>query len=211
MLKAKPVRYEPYEPRPVQGPLERVRADEVLTTSDIRSRLAARERSATERLAALRDEVTTLDDLTVAGRPLLDHVRAHPLGAVGAAVVAGAAIGALTGVLGRAFRRDEDEQEGVMRLLTQSVLDEAARRAALGEDPARALERVARRRAPVVQYTPAGPTAPGPIRQSFDLAIKSALGFGVKAGMDALTKQLTGKPEVIQATKEASENPPRPE
>ncbi len=131
------------------------------------------------------------------------------LGAVGAAVAAGAAVGLLSGLLGRALRREEDEQEGVMRLLTHSLLDEAARRAARGEDPKRALERVARRRAPVVQYTPAPPASPGAVRQSFDLALKSALGFGVKAGMDLLTKQLTGKPEVIQAAKEAAENPPR--
>ena len=210
MLKAKPVRYEPFEPRPVEAPLERVRAEEVLTTADIRSRLAARERSVTDRLSSLRDEVTTLDDLTFAGRPLLDHVRAHPARAVVVAVVAGAAVGALGGLLGRALRSEDDEQEGVMHLLTQSVIDEAARRAALGEDPQRALERVARRRAPMVQYTPAAPAGPGPIRQSLDLAIKSALGFGMKAAMDTLTKHLTGKPEVIQAAAEAAENPPRP-
>jgi hypothetical protein len=207
MLKSKPVRYEPYEPKLVERTPERVRAEEVLTSTEIRERLAARERSVGDRLASLREEVTTLDDITVAGRPLLDHVRARPAHAVVTAAVSGALVGAAAGLIARAFRSDEDEREEVMRLLSDSVVDEAARRAARGEDPARALERVARRRAPMVQYTAPGPSH-GTIRQTFDLALKSALGFAVKAGMDALTKQLTGKPEVLQAAREATENPP---
>jgi hypothetical protein len=207
MLKSKPVRYEPYEPRPATAP-ERVRAEEVLTSTEIRERLAARERSVGDRLAALRDEVTTLDHFTVAGRPLMDHVRAHPVRALVTAAAAGAFVSVAAGLIGRAFQGEEDEQEGVMRLLTASVIDEAARRAALGEDPARALERVARRRAPMVQYTPPAPAPHGTVRQTFDVALKSALGFAIKAGMDALTKQITGKPEVIAAAREAGENPP---
>lgn len=206
MLKSKPVPYESFELKPVE-PAEPVRAEEVLSMSDIRQRLAARERSAVERLAALRSEVTTFDDLTVAGRPLLDHVRAHPFSAVLGAAAMGAAAGALSRLLGRAMRSEVDEREGVMQMMTTSIIDEAARRAAIGEDPERALKRVIRRRAPLIQYSPPSPAPHGAVRQSFDVAFKAALGVGAKAAMDALTQRLTGKPEVFKAAMEAGENP----
>ena len=76
-------------------------------------------------------------------------------------------------------------------------------RVALGGDPERSLKRVIRRRAPLVNYRPPDPEPAGPIRQSFDLAVKSAVGFGLKAGLDMLTKQLTGKPEVMEAVAES--------
>jgi hypothetical protein len=206
MLKSKPVAYESFELRPIE-PAEPVRAEEVLSMSDIRSRLEARERSAAGRIAALRSEVTTLDDITLAGRPLLDHVRAHPIGAVLGAAAIGTAAGMVAGLVGRAMRGETDEREGLMQMMTTSIIDEAARRAAIGEDPERALKRVIRRRAPLIQYSPPAPTPQGPIRQSFDVAFKAALGVGAKAAMDALTRRLTGKSDVIQAAVEAGENP----
>jgi len=207
MLKARPVPYEPFEPH-LPAPAEPVRAEEVLTLSEIRERLAARERSVGDRLSALRAEVTRIDDVTIAGRPALDHVRAHPVGALASAVAVGALVGVVAGLLGRAMRGEEDEQESVMRMLTTSVVDDAARRVALGDDPQRALQRVVRRRAPMVSYTPPAPAAAGAIRSSFDMALKSAVGFGLKAGLDMLTKQLTGKPEVLGAVSDASESGP---
>jgi hypothetical protein len=206
MLKSKTPPYESFELRPLE-PVEPIRAEEVLSMSDIRSRLAARERSVTERLASLRSEVTTLDDITLAGRPLLDHVRSHPIGAVLGAAAVGASVGVLAGLLSRISRAELDEREGLMQLMASSIIEEAARRAALGENPERALERVVRRRAPLIQYAPPSPEPRGTIRQSFDVAFKAALGVGAKAAMDALTQRLTGKPEVFKAAMEAGENP----
>ena len=49
-------------------------------------------------------------------------------------------------------------------------------------------------------------SAHGADRETFDLAVKSALGFAVKAGMDQLSKRLTGTPEVFAAARESGEN-----
>jgi ElaB/YqjD/DUF883 family membrane-anchored ribosome-binding protein len=208
MLKSKPVPYEPFTPKPVERREEE--KPEVLTSDEIRLRLAAREKSIREHVAALKTEVTSVEDVTVAGRPVLGHVRAHPLEAVGIAAASGAAVGLLVGALRRALSRPEEESEEALtiRLLVTSLLDDAAERVARGEDANGALRRAASRHAPTIYYAPnTGHTAKGTLRETFDLALKSALGFGVKAGMDLLTKRLTGTPEVFTAAKEASENP----
>jgi hypothetical protein len=113
----------------------------------------------------------------------------------------------LSGLLRRAMSGEVDEREGLMQMMTTSIIDEAARRAAIGEDPERALKRVIRRRAPMIQYSPPAQAPQGAVRQSFDVAFKAALGVGAKAAMDALTQRLTGKPEVIKAAMEAGANP----
>ncbi|HLA63531.1 MAG TPA: hypothetical protein VK610_03840 [Rhodothermales bacterium] len=208
MLKSKPVPYEPYTPVSKPTPAEAVRAEEVLTTDEIRERIAARETGIREHLAGLKNELTVLDDVTVGGKPLLGHVRAHPMRALAYAAAAGAVVGVLSGLLSR-MRRDDDgtEEEQTIRLLTSALLDDAADRVARGASVADGLRRAARNHAPTVYYAP-GPVTKGPVREAMDLALKSALGFGVKMGMDMLSKHLTGTPEVFTAAEEASDNPP---
>lgn len=189
---------------------ELVRAEEVLSSAELRARLDARQRDIQNHLAGLRHELSTVADVTVAGRPVLDHVRSEPLRALAVSAAAGATLGVLVAALGRLFRQKPDEsEEGVaVRLLVGSLLDEAAERVARGEDTDVALRRAARRHSPTIYYAPQSASARGMVRETLDLAVKSALGFAVKTGMDVLAEKLTGTPEVFAAVEEVEQNPP---
>ncbi len=204
-----PVPYEPgnasVEPRPKREVV--ISKDESL--DDLRARLEARETGIRDHLAGLKAELTTLDDFAVGGRPLLDHVRADPMRAVAYSAAGGAVVGVLAGLVSRWRREEASDEEQTLRLFTTAMMDDAAEFAAHGDDLKQALRKAARRHAPTIYLAApgsAGTQARGAIREGFDLALKSAMGFGVKMAMDMLSKRLTGTPEVFTATQEASDN-----
>lgn len=209
MLKSHPVASEPITPAPRRAPAEA----EVVTSAkepsldELRARLDARESGIRDHLAGLKAELTTLDDLTVGGRPLLGHVRASPVRAVAYTAAAGLVVGVLSGLAARRHHEEASDEEQTIRLLTTALLDDAATHVARGDDTQTALRRAARRHAPTVYYAPQ-PEVRGTIRETFDLAVKSAIGFGVKMALDMLSERLTGTPEVFTAAEEAADHPP---
>lgn len=179
------------------------------TTLDIQREIDARADDIRRRLAALKHELTTFSDVTAAGQPVLDRLRADPERAVALGAGAGFALGSVSGLLAWRRRRKEVRSEGhAARTLIASLLGEASAAVAKGQKPEVALREWAKGKGPLVYYAPAPTPARGAVREQLDLAFKTAMGFALKAGMDQLTKKLTGKPEVFQAAKDATANPP---
>lgn len=178
------------------------------TSAELRARLDARTQAIQQRLSTLRHEVTTVADVSVNGRPVTDYVRARPFYYTGLSLAGGLALGLLAGLVARARRRSPlDEHAEVFRLYAASLLDAAATRVARGEEAGKAIEKALRQRAPVVHNASPKAEAKSTLGETFDVAVKTALGFGVKAGMDALVKRFTHQEELFSAVKEAKDNP----
>ena len=170
---------------------------------ELRARLDARERSIQQHLSALEHEVTTVSDVTVAGRPLPDAIRSGGLRYPALVLAGGLLLGLLLGLRKRGRRQPErPEHDEFLRLYAASVLDAAARRVARGEATDAAIEKTLRRRPPLVYYRPTEPERRGTLAETWDVAVKSALGFGVKAGLDTLAQRITGQPELFRAVEE---------
>ena len=186
---------------------------EKLTTGELRLLVETREQELLGHLSGLRSEFTTLDDVTVAGEPLPSYVRRRPFETAGGALAAGASVGLLLGLWARARRRPEaDGTVQIAQAYFDDSLDDAAYRVRGGLSGDEAVRAMLRDRGPVVLYRPSPPAEAvrGPIRESVDLAIKTALGFGVKMGLDLLAKKLTGQREVFDAVQDADAHPPPP-
>ncbi len=202
-------------PLPIPAPPAALSTDDLsqLSPEDIQARITARERDMKYRLAAIKHEVASLgDDVTFAGRPLLDWIRERKVLAVGVAAGAGALVGILWGVAKRESRRpDPDDQIDFIRARMTSLLDEAAHKVARGASTEDAM-RHAMRSAPIV-YTdaPARDSMPAAqtkssVRQTIDVAVKSMLGFALKAATDQLTQKLTGHKTIGDAVKAADDD-----
>ena len=179
-----------------------------LSTDELRERLEARTRSIGDRVATLKHELTTVQDITVAGRPLLDYVKDHALPAAGIALASGLAVGLLTGFRARAHRRPElDERQEVIRLYVGQMLDRAAERVARGADPDEAVDEVVSRHPPLVYYTPPEPKRRTTVAETFDVAFKTAMGFGVKMALDQLASAITNENEIFEAVEEVRKDP----
>ncbi len=181
--------------------------------ADLQIRLDARADSIRRHLAALRHELTSASsfkaDFEAAGRPALDEVREHPERSLMLSAGAGAAVGALLGLSAwRQKRKEVRSQAGAARMALASLLGGASGVLAKGKRTDEAIKQFAEKHGPLVVYANAPSPTKGSIHETLDLAVKTALGFGVKTGMDLLTKKLTGKPEVFQAAKDATESPP---
>jgi hypothetical protein len=176
------------------------------TSAELRARLDARADSIRQHLAALEHEVKTVADVTVNGQPLPDVIRDRPLFYAGLALAGGLALGLLWGLRARTRRRPgEPEHDEFLRLYVASVLEAAARRVARGEEVGAAIEKTLRRRPPLVHYAPPVPEARSTLAETFDVALKTALGFGVKTGLDRLAKRFTGEDELFSAVEEVKE------
>ncbi len=175
-----------------------------LSAEDIRARLNATQRDMKFRIDAIKHEVAHVgDDVNIGGRPLMDRFREKPLAALGLALASGAMLGLLWGLRRRSKRLpDPDDSADVIRFHVAHMLDSAAHRVARGELADDALASEARKR-PVI-YVPREddtrtPSAPGSSKQAFDVAMKTAVGIGVKTGLDVLTKRFTPHEEVFEA------------
>lgn len=174
-----------------------------LSQKELRARLALRKELIQDHITGLKSELT-LTDVTVAQRPILDHVRKRPALVLGAAAAVGAVVGLLTGVARRPRPEHTPLHEAFRRAQAQDLLDAAAYRVVAGQDTERALREALRSRAPVV-YVEA--EAPPPPHESgtFDFILKTALGFGTKTVLDLLSRKLVGEPEFFHGMGEASE------
>ena len=177
------------------------------TSAELRARLEERTRSVQNHVAALQHELTTVSDVTVAGRPLPDLIREQPLVYAGLSLAGGLAVGLLSGFRARRRRRPlMDERSEVLRLYTSYLLDEAAARVARGSDPDEALEKTIRKRPPLIYYAPPEPPGQSAMRETLDVALKTALGFAVKVALDRLAQRYTNEDELFSAVKEVKEN-----
>lgn len=160
---------------------------EKLTPDDLRKQLAEREVRMNRRVDAIKSEVlTTGDDVQRA-------VFGHPLVSVGGSLLAGLAIGLLVGKRKRAPEGLEKALQylpGEQRKLAEAyakAVEQAARRAVKrGEDAGDAVRAFLGSHAPPVIVSEGGKTmADGNVfKQSLDTALKTALGFLVKAAID---------------------------
>lgn len=178
-----------------------------LSAEDLRARLVARERDMKFHVEALKREVMTVgEDLVVGGRPVFDIVRGSPLQTFAVVAGSGAVVGIALGLIARRGRRVEpDHGLDAVRARIATLVDEAAAHVARGTSAEDAIRR-STRQFPV--YTPspgaaATRQARSSIGQAVDMAVKSAVGFALKAATDQLTRKLTGKSDTVAAVAEA--------
>ena len=177
-----------------------------MTPEDLQAQIVARERDMKYQIQALKGElVDVLEDVNVAGRPLSDRIREAPLQALGLAGGAGALVGLTWGLVRRARRRPApDDGLDFTRARLAFLIDEAAYKVAQGT-PAEDALRTTARATPAV-YADRDPRAPvpkTPMQQAFGVAFNTALGFGIKTGLDLLTKKLTNQSETFEAIDKA--------
>lgn len=191
-------------PLPIPGPPAAIADDDLsaLSPEDIQDRIRARERDMKFRIEAIRHEVRAMgDDVVIGGRPLLDWIRERKEAAVGLAIGGGALVGIVWGLARREARRpDPDDQIDFINARMASLLDEAAHKVARGASVDSAMQH-ALRSAPVVYTEPRAPEvqARSSVMQTFDVAVKSLLGFALKAATDHLTQTLTGRKDTGDA------------
>lgn len=196
---------------PIPGPPVNIGDDvalEQLTADQIRARLAARERDLKYHVAALKHEAATvLDDVVVDGRPLMDRIRERPAVALGIAAATGAVVGSLFGLRARAKRRapvPEDHIEFIRARLA-TALDEAAAKVARGTSVEDAMQS-SMSSVPAVFGDSRAPESYHTARQgAFDVAFKSALGFGLKAVVDYLIRRFTDSDGTVDALTDAAD------
>lgn len=166
-----------------------------LSADEIRARLDARQRDLQYHLQALKHEAVTIaDDVNIGGRPLMDRIRERPIQVVAVAAGVGALLGGLLGLRARAKRlaaRPEDNIDFVRARLAYA-LDDAAERVAAGDDVEHAI-RTTMGAMPVIygDSKGAGAQAASSTREAVDVAVKTAVGFAVKAAADMLVRRYT--------------------
>ena len=181
----------------------------MLSAEDLRARILARERDMKFRVDALKHEVMTVgEDLNVGGRPAMDIVREDPVRAVAVAAGGGLLVGIVLGIVSRLRHRPEpDHGLEAVQVRLAHLIDDAARRVARGTSAEEALRATTRGLPVYAQPASPGKTATAQasssIRQAVDMAVKSAVGFAIKASTDQLTRKLTGKSDTLQAVAEA--------
>ncbi|HYE96102.1 MAG TPA: hypothetical protein VD962_07815 [Rubricoccaceae bacterium] len=172
------------------------------TSADLRRRLETRAASLKDHIEGLKQELTTPPDFSIAGRPALDYIRSQPF--LAAAVALG--VGALSGtLLGARARRRRIEAAGSLDEALTRVLENPSVHH-LRDDRSSAMVRLLREERPVIVYHPKNVEKSSPI----GTALQAAMGFGMKAAMDHLTKKLTGRRELFDAMKEADTKPDPP-
>ena len=182
-----------------------------LPSSEIRERIAARQRDIESHLVALKHEVTTVADVNVGGRPLPAAAREYAL--QGALVAGGVAVlvGFLRGLRKRSKRKARfDPAAAFERARLDAVLDAAARRLGYGEadDAGEALKTVLRS---VPAVYPAPEASDHRRRKAAEAGVgtvvfQAAAGFAAKAALDLLTKRLTGHEETFSAVADAADD-----
>ena len=163
----------------------------------------AREQDVAYRLAALKEELLApirgVRRISDRVQPLVSKVTDEPGRLLAVAGVTGAALGVVLGLRSRReARRSHKVSSEFMQARLSTFIDDAASRVAKGKRPEAALDDLFRR-VPVVyadrqlvedttNQTSLGKTL-----------VKSALGFGLKMAMDALTQRFTGHEETFSA------------
>ena len=174
------------------------------TADEIKEAMLRRIESLQRRGDALKSEAN-FQGLTLKNQPAPEWITSNPERVALATAGVGAALALLTGLPGKLRRRREkkrrrDDQSDVLRYYMNAIVDDAARRRMDGDasmSAEGAMNDAIRASGPVI-YAPPEPEAAGKgtMRQIIDLAVKTAIGFAVKAVMDEMTQKLTGEDEL---------------
>jgi len=176
-----------------------------LSADEVRQRLIARERDIRYHLDALKHEaLTVFDDVNLGGRPVIDRIRERKEEALALAAGAGVVVGLLFGLRARAKRRPDEEDASVQLIQARLnvALDQAAHRVARGAEAKDAIEG-AMETMPVVYGD--GSKIPRPrsaAQQAVEVAVTTAVGFGVKTALDLLVRRYTPHDETFEALAE---------
>ena len=165
------------------------------TSAVLKAELAAREQNVAYRLAALKQEVAPKSRGSRGGaHPLMSTAKANPERLLAIAGVVGATAGILLGLRSRRKRRPQpDAGIDFIQARLSTFLDDAASKVAKGRRTQDALDDLFRT-VPVV-YADRQLEASTSETSVVKTLAKSALGFGLKMGMDMLTQALTGQEE----------------
>lgn len=115
--------------------------------SDLESRLRQTSDAMTDRLDALRDEVSTT------GSAVREWIVDHPMASVGGMLATGLAVGLLFG--GGSKRRRRNTHQALIDQYVDALSDEVQTAVKKGTDPEKALEKALHDRVPLVVYTAA--------------------------------------------------------
>lgn len=175
------------------------------SSAALKAELAVREQDVAYRLNELKAEITApFGGLGGGARPLLSSAKANPERLLAIAGAVGATAGILLGLRARRKRRPEPNA-GIdfVQARLETFLDAAAAKVARGARSEDALDDLFRT-VPVV-YADRQLVAESSSGETSVLKTlaKSALGFGLKMGMDALTQRLTGHEETFAALADA--------
>ncbi len=181
---------------------------DTLTPDEIRARISARERDLKYHVEALKHEATTvLDDVNVGGRPLMDIIRQRKQIALAAGAGVGALVGMVLGLRARAKKRPPNDEDHIafVRARLASALDEAAERVARGDTVDEAMRR-SMKSMPAVFGDSKKPEPSHHGKQTLlDVALTTAIGFGVKTAMDLAVRRYTDSDETFEALADAAD------
>mgnify|MGYP003148584283 CR=1 FL=1 len=142
--------------------------------------LAAREDSLLRRVDGIKAEARQLPAVVRA------RVYANPVVSVGGSLLAGALTGLLLGGIGKGKKKKTAAEHH--RALTTSYVEAIARdarvRVGKGEDVAEAIRKTLGKRTPLVIVEAENGSPPGVLASTFDILLKTAVGFGAKILID---------------------------
>ena len=186
---------------------------DTLTAGELQARVDARERDLKYHVEAIKHEVQTaiddvqakVDEVQEVGRPITDWVREGPVFALGVTAAAGALVGMLLGLRKRATRRPERTEDHVefVRARLELALDQAARRVGRGASVEQAMQ-ASMATVPAVFGDVKAPTTHHVGRQTaLDVALQTAVGFGVKTAMDLVIRHFSDSDGTFDALSDA--------
>ncbi len=150
------------------------------TKEMLQAALAAREDSLLRRVDGIKAEARQLPAVVRA------RVYANPVVSVGGSLLAGALTGLLLGGIGKGNKKRTAAEHH--RALTTSYVEAIARdartRVGKGEDVADAIRKTLGKRTPLVIVEAENGSAPGVLASTFDILLKTAVGFGAKILID---------------------------
>lgn len=151
-------------------------------------------------LEALQEEVTTIAPSI--GKAIFEN----PLVSVGGALVAGLVVGLLFG--GRKRPKPDLSLKGTHRVLVEryldALIDETRYRMAKGAEAGEAVRAALADRVPLIVYEGDAEKRTGVLSQTFDMVVKTALGFGVKLALDYITSNME-IPDLLEDEEETAE------
>lgn len=157
--------------------------DRLLNKDDVRAQLDNRKETIQLRIDALEGEVSTTGDA------VRDAVLGHPLVIAGAAVAAGL----LVGFLFKGSRRGKgpDAHRALVDAYIDAVANDAHRYARRGRTTDDAVREALQDRVPLVVYeASAHGERSSLLARLLNLTLSTAVGFGVKAGIDFLSHRI---------------------
>lgn len=164
---------------------------QLLARKDIEAQLAAKREEIDLRMQGLRHEIATT------GEAVKATIFEHPFAGTAGSLLAGVATGLVFGGRRKSERRkrgkDHPDVPAAHRALVDDYIDAVAREAhqagRKGASTRAAVRQALDGRVPLIAY--AGTQhQEGFFKQGFDLAVKTALGFGIRAGLDYATTWL---------------------